>query len=118
MAKNLPHIIKGRDPSKRTNPFKIQGSDFFEYFLNKTEARAFINVDVKIKPSPVSLKLCPIFCFEFTKIIPAVPIIRARIVFDEILSSGTKNREIITIIKEFDACMIDDFTPLVLERPI
>ena len=71
-----------------------------------------------MNPSPVSLNPLPIFWFEFAKIIPAVPIIKAIIVFIEILSSGSRKSEIITIINEFDACMIDDFTPLVLERPI
>ena len=67
---------------------------------------------------PVSLIPLPIFWFEFTKIIPAVPIIKAIIVFIEILSSGSRKSEIITIINEFDAWIIDDFTPLVFERPI
>ena len=89
------------------------------YFLIKTVHKAFTVVDIRIKPSPVSLKPVSLLPLPmFVMIIPAVPRIRAMIIFLLILSPGSKIKDNITTIKEFVAWIIEDLTPAMWDRPI
>ena len=89
------------------------------YFLTRTVHKAFTEVETMIKPSPVSFIACPPIGFPvFVIIIPIVPMTRARIIFELILSSGKSRAENITTINEFAAWMMEDLTPKVFDRPI
>lgn len=114
-----PTKIKTIEPTKNWIPVNKKPFMPLPYFLTKTVQKAFIDVDMMMKPSPVSFIASPPIGFPVLVItIPIVPMIRARIIFELILSSGKSRAENITTMKELAAWIIEDLTPKVFDRPI
>ncbi len=82
-------------------------------------ARALKNVAINMKPSPVRLIELPVEDLPVLVInTPAVPSIKAIIIFGLMRSPGKSIADSITTINAFVACIIADLTPAVFDNPI